>query len=370
MESGASGEGTGHQEALVYHAVDNIGDQQDNGDQLMQTVNVEVDGFQVVMNDDGVYDNEGEYDPFGHAEFDLDNRSTQPPNVVDDGLAAAHASACANETVEARSEGGIFGDDQVGGDLQRPADGHVHQLSPSSLAGRPLDQEADDQGGLHVEGSSLGSRPDQPGLEQDGTEGNGAKRRKIADAQTTPCEAGEADDVSEAQPTDVSAPGTPRHDGARQEMQHVVMATTPSVGLRGPPHLVDEQKAKRRRLSQKTPSWRTVYSSPELPNGDVPCDVPQPPHDAATPAQHVRSPRRPSASVHLMTSRNAEDDRGLGHLRALTADILWCRRWGRYAQALNRGLAKVCTGRATGPNWYRRRRLLDGRHPISGRPLV
>ncbi len=138
--------------------------------------------------------------------------------------------------------------------------------------------------------------------------------------------------------------------------------------------------AKRRRLSRKTPHFQTVYGPTEVTGGQTAGKCMEVDIRAGTDVQPVHGGRERSQDdgtdagsrgvLHISVGSRELDGRRLGHRLTLTADILWCRICGRYAQSTTRALAKVCAGRAVGPNWYRRRNLLEGRHPVTGRDLA
>ncbi len=57
------------------------------------------------------------------------------------------------------------------------------------------------------------------------------------------------------------------------------------------------------------------------------------------------------------------------HQLRLTGPMAWCARCGHHAMQRVRGLGGACAGRPEGVYAIRLRRLLEGRHPISGKPL-
>ena len=80
-------------------------------------------------------------------------------------------------------------------------------------------------------------------------------------------------------------------------------------------------------------------------------------------AQLGPQPRRNAASG----PRSA--DPTLTHALLITGSVTWCRTCGAYADLRVRGLRGRCPGPPTGPGGSGRtalRRLLEGRHPLSG----
>ena len=58
------------------------------------------------------------------------------------------------------------------------------------------------------------------------------------------------------------------------------------------------------------------------------------------------------------------------HVQRLTGGILWCDVCGAYAELRAMGLAGACRRRPRDPAAaWRRNRLREGRHPVTGRPL-
>jgi ribosomal protein L32 len=60
---------------------------------------------------------------------------------------------------------------------------------------------------------------------------------------------------------------------------------------------------------------------------------------------------------------------GGGHRLSFKGGIVWCRSCGHYTEKRTYGLADDCAGEATGVYISRRRRLQDGRHPLTSKPL-
>jgi hypothetical protein len=82
------------------------------------------------------------------------------------------------------------------------------------------------------------------------------------------------------------------------------------------------------------------------------------------------------SAVLLWAQRAARDaeaavEDGGGHVRRLTAGVLWCDACGAFAEERARGLARPCRGHPSEETASRRRdRLRAGRHPVTGAVLV
>ncbi len=78
-------------------------------------------------------------------------------------------------------------------------------------------------------------------------------------------------------------------------------------------------------------------------------------------------------SVQLPSERPKKRARpalGRGHRLSAIGGLIWCRTCGHYSERRTYGLSADCRGEATGVYVSRRRRLQEGKHPISEQPLV
>jgi hypothetical protein len=60
---------------------------------------------------------------------------------------------------------------------------------------------------------------------------------------------------------------------------------------------------------------------------------------------------------------------GLGHMLFLSGELVWCRKCGCYGERRFKALKRTCQGPAVGGRATQLQRLLEGRHPVSKRPI-
>ncbi len=135
-----------------------------------------------------------------------------------------------------------------------------------------------------------------------------------------------------------------------------------------------------RRARDPVPPTEGTSGHDELPRGPPPATrrrvASAPRHAIHNPVPPLPSRRRQRSAGEdgpppLRRRALTEEGGGTGHAVVVTGPIAWCTRCARYAhQRTGRGLAGSCDPLARGATPRRLDLLAQGRHPITGTPLV